>query len=108
MFRDPKNALLPNWKHLPVAYHGRASSIVVSGTPIQRPKGQIKLADQDAPVLSASRKLDFELEVAFITCGKTKLGEHISVEKAEDFIAGFVLFNDWSARDIQQWEYVPL
>jgi fumarylacetoacetase len=108
MFRDPKNALLPNWKHLPVAYHGRASSIVVSGTPIHRPKGQIKPADKDAPIFSPSRKLDFELEVAFVTCGKTKLGQSISVEEAEDHMAGFVLFNDWSARDIQQWEYVPL
>src|SRR5690606_23213374 len=73
MFRDPKNALLPNWKHLPVAYHGRASSIVVSGTPIYRPKGQIKLPDSEQPVFSASRKMDFELEMAFITCGETKL-----------------------------------
>lgn len=108
MFRDPKNALLPNWKHLPVGYHGRASSIVVSGTDIRRPKGQIKPADSEVPIFSPSRKLDFELEVAFITCGETKLGQSISVHDAEDFIAGFVLFNDWSARDIQQWEYVPL
>lgn len=108
MFRDPKNALLPNWKHIPVGYHGRASSIVVSGTPIHRPKGQIKPADQEMPVFTSSKKLDFELEVAFITCGETKLGSSIHTADAEDFIAGFVLFNDWSARDIQQWEYVPL
>lgn len=108
MFRDPKNALLPNWKHLPVGYHGRASSIVVSGTPIHRPKGQIKLPDSELPVFSASRKMDFELEVAFITCGETKLGQSLSTVEAEDYIFGFVLFNDWSARDIQQWEYVPL
>lgn len=108
MFRDPKNALLPNWKHLPVGYHGRASSIVVSGTPIKRPKGQLKPADSETPVFSASRKLDFELEVAFITCTETKLGSPVSVKEAEDHIFGFVLFNDWSARDIQQWEYVPL
>ncbi|HYG02054.1 MAG TPA: fumarylacetoacetase [Chryseosolibacter sp.] len=108
MFRDPKNALLPNWKHLPVGYHGRASSIVVSGTPIIRPSGQIKTPDVEAPVFSASRKLDFELEVAFIACGESKLGQPINVNQAEEFIAGFVLFNDWSARDIQQWEYVPL
>lgn len=108
MFRDPKNALLPNWKHLPVGYHGRASSIVVSGTPIHRPKGQIKLPDSEQPVFSASRKMDFELEVAFITCGETKLGQSISTAEAESHIFGFVLFNDWSARDIQQWEYVPL
>jgi fumarylacetoacetase len=108
MFRDPKNALLPNWKHLPVGYHGRASSIVVSGTNIHRPKGQIKYPDQEFPAFSPTQKLDFELEVAFITCGETKLGENIKTKDAEDFIAGFVLFNDWSARDIQQWEYVPL
>jgi fumarylacetoacetase len=108
MFRDPKNALLPNWKHLPVGYHGRASSIVVSGTPIHRPKGQIKLSDSELPVYCPTQKLDFELEVAFITCTETKLGSSISVKEAEDHIFGLVLFNDWSARDIQQWEYVPL
>ena len=108
MFRDPKNALLPNWKHLPVGYHGRASSIVVSGTNIHRPKGQIKTADKKLPEFSATQKLDFELEVAFITCGESKLGHSISVAQADDYIVGFVLFNDWSARDIQQWEYVPL
>lgn len=108
MFRDPKNALLPNWKHLPVGYHGRASSIVVSGTAIHRPYGQIKLPDQEFPVFSASRKMDFELEMAFITCGETKLGHPISTKEAEANIVGLVLFNDWSARDIQQWEYVPL
>lgn len=108
MFRDPKNALLPNWKHLPVGYHGRASSIVVSGTPIHRPKGQIKPGDSELPVFCPSQKLDFELEMAFITCSETKLGSSISVKEAEEHIFGMVLFNDWSARDIQQWEYVPL
>jgi fumarylacetoacetase len=108
MFRDPKNALLPNWKHLPVGYHGRASSIVVSGTDVIRPSGQIKLPDQEAPIFSRSRKLDFELEVAFITCADSKLGHPININQTSEFIAGFVLFNDWSARDIQQWEYVPL
>jgi fumarylacetoacetase len=108
MFRDPKNALLPNWKHLPVGYHGRASSIVVSGTPLHRPKGQIKPPDAELPLFCPSRKLDFELEMAFITCGETKLGTSISTKEAEDHIFGFVLFNDWSARDIQNWEYVPL
>jgi fumarylacetoacetase len=108
MFRDPKNALLPNWKHLPVGYHGRASSIVVSGTGIHRPKGQIKPADSELPVYCPSQKLDFELEVAFVTCTKTKLGSSISTHDAEDHIFGLMLFNDWSARDIQQWEYVPL
>lgn len=108
MFRDPKNALLPNWKHLPVGYHGRASSIVVSGTPIHRPKGQIKPADSELPVFCPSQKMDFELEMAFITCSETKLGSSISIHGAEDHIFGMVLFNDWSARDIQQWEYIPL
>jgi fumarylacetoacetase len=108
MFRDPKNALLPNWKHVPIAYHGRASSIVVSGTDITRPSGQIKLPDSDTPVFAPSRKLDFELEVAFITCAESKLGRPVGIGQTSDYIAGFVLFNDWSARDIQQWEYVPL
>ena len=108
LFRDPKNALLPNWKHLPVGYHGRASSIVVSGTPIHRPHGQIKLPDAELPVLCPTRKLDFELELAFITGSNTELGKAIRLQEAEDHIIGFVLFNDWSARDIQQWEYVPL
>ncbi len=108
MFRDPKNALLPNWKHLPVGYHGRASSIVISGTPIHRPKGQIKPPDAELPVFSSTKKLDFELEVAFIICNETKLGTHINTKEAEENIFGLVLFNDWSARDIQTWEYVPL
>lgn len=108
MFRDPKNALLPNWKHLPVGYHGRASSIVVSGTDIRRPQGQIKRPDQDGPQFAATRKLDFELELAFITCRENLLGSPVSLKESDDYIAGFVLFNDWSARDIQQWEYVPL
>ncbi len=108
MFRDPANALLPNWKHLPVGYHGRASSIVISGTPIRRPKGQLKLPNEELPIFGPTRKLDFELEVAFVCCGENALGSPVSVEEAEDLIAGFVLFNDWSARDIQQWEYVPL
>ena len=108
MFRDPDHALLPNWKHLPVAYHGRASSIVVSGTPIFRPKGQIKDPNSDVPAFGPTRKLDFELEVAFITGKQTRLGDSISTTDAEDYIFGFVLFNDWSARDIQTWEYAPL
>ncbi|EMR03528.1 fumarylacetoacetase [Cesiribacter andamanensis] len=108
MFRDPENALLPNWKHLPVGYHGRASSIVVSGTPLHRPLGQTKAPDAEAPSFGPSKRLDFELEVAFITCRETRLGERISTGEAEDHIIGLVLFNDWSARDIQVWEYVPL
>lgn len=108
MFRDPKNALLPNWVHLPVAYHGRASSIVVSGAPIHRPKGQTRPDDSKPPLFGPSRQLDFELEVAFIVCGETDLGESITTANAEDHIFGLVLFNDWSARDIQRWEYQPL
>lgn len=108
MFRDPANALLPNWKHLPVAYHGRASSIVVSGVDIHRPKGQIKPADAPAPIFSPTRMLDFELEMAFIVGKETALGQSVSTAEAHDYIFGFTLFNDWSARDIQTWEYVPL
>lgn len=108
MFRDPDNALLPNWKHLPVGYHGRASSIVPSGINIHRPKGQFKDPDMDAPAFGPSRRMDFELEVAFITGKSTKMGDSVSTADAEEYIFGFVLFNDWSARDIQAWEYVPL
>ena len=108
MFRDPANALLPNWKHIPVGYHGRSSSIVVSGTDIYRPKGQTKADDADTPVFGPSRLFDFELEMAFITGKKTALGETISTAEAEDAIFGMLLFNDLSARDIQKWEYVPL
>lgn len=108
MFRDPENALLPNWKHLPVGYHGRASSIVVSGTPIHRPCGQIKPIETTAPIFSASKQLDFELEMGFIVNRNTEMGTRISTAEAEDAIFGMVLFNDWSARDIQSWEYVPL
>jgi len=108
IFRDPKSPLLPNWKHLPVGYHGRASSIVVSGTDIRRPRGQIKMPDKPAPEFSSSRKLDFELELAFVTCAENSLGNPVTIDRTDDYIAGFVLFNDWSARDIQQWEYVPL
>jgi len=108
MFRDPANALLPNWKHIPVGYHGRASSIVVSGTNIHRPVGQTKDDTKEFPDFGPSRLLDFELEMAFITGKSTQLGERIPIERAEDYIFGVVLFNDLSARDIQKWEYVPL
>ena len=108
MFRDPANALLPNWKHLPVGYHGRASSIVVSGTSIRRPKGQVKPKDAALPVFQASARLDFELETAFIIGKETQMGDSVSTAAASDYIFGMVLFNDWSARDIQNWEYVPL
>ncbi|MCH7412004.1 fumarylacetoacetase [Belliella sp. R4-6] len=108
MFRDPDNALLPNWKHLPVGYHGRASSIIPSGIPITRPKGQFKDPNMESPEFGPSRRLDFEVELAFITGRATKMGDSIKTADAEDYIFGFVLFNDWSARDIQAWEYVPL
>lgn len=108
MFRDPANALLPNWKHLPVGYHGRASSILPSGVSIHRPKGQFKSPDMEVPGFGPCRNLDFELEVAFITFPGKPLGQRISTAEAENFIFGMVLFNDWSARDIQSWEYVPL
>lgn len=108
MFRDPENALLPNWRHIPVGYHGRASSIVVSGTPIKRPKGQVMPKDATAPVFKPSGRLDFELEMGFITGKNTQLGDSVSTADAADYIFGLVLFNDWSARDIQKWEYVPL
>ncbi len=108
MFRDPTNALLPNWKHLPVGYHGRASSIVISGTDFHRPKGQTKPADAEKPVFGPCKLLDFELEMAFVIGKETKLGESVSTANAEEHIFGMLLFNDWSARDIQTWEYVPL
>ncbi len=108
MFRDPANALLPNWKHLPVGYHGRASTICVSGHSFKRPKGQSKPADSDFPVFGASKLLDFELETAFVIGKDTEMGESVSTKAAKDYIFGMMLFNDWSARDIQTWEYVPL
>ena len=108
MFRDPENALLPNWKHLPVGYHGRTSSIVVSSTDIHRPNGQVILAQSKSPILAPSSKIDFELEMGFIIGKNTALGTSVKADHAEDYIFGKVLFNDWSARDIQKWEYVPL
>ena len=108
MFRDPANALLPNWKYIPVGYHGRASSIILSGQEIHRPKGQQKPKDDEAPVFGPCKLLDFELEMGFITYEGKRLGDSISTAEADDYIFGMVLFNDWSARDIQKWEYVPL
>ena len=108
MFRDPANALLPNWKHLPVGYHGRASSIIISGTEFHRPKGQTKPIANENPIFGPCKQLDFELEMAFIVNKNTELGDSISTTEAEDAIFGMVIFNDWSARDIQSWEYVPL
>ncbi|CAN7979846.1 unnamed protein product, partial [Ixodes pacificus] len=108
MFRGKDNALMPNWKHLPVGYHGRASSIVVSGTPIRRPNGQTRPDDSKPPVFGPCRLMDFELEMAFFVGPASSLGDPIAVQTAEDHIFGMVLMNDWSARDIQKWEYVPL
>lgn len=108
MFRDPENALLPNWLHIPVGYHGRSSSIIPSGINVRRPNGQTLPAGADKPVFGPSRLVDFELEMAFITTDANDLGEPIPIDEAEDYIFGLVLFNDWSARDIQKWEYVPL
>jgi len=108
MFRDPDNALLPNWLHMPVGYHGRASSIVVSGTPVKRPYGQTLPAGAESPVYGPSKLMDFELEMGFIIGKNSDLGEQITTENADDYIFGLALFNDWSARDIQKWEYVPL
>ncbi|AFM04979.1 fumarylacetoacetate hydrolase [Bernardetia litoralis DSM 6794] len=108
LFRPNAEALMPNWKHIPVGYHGRASSIVISGTEIHRPKGQIKPNPDEAPIFSPCKTLDFELEMAFIVGKATKLGDSVTVDTAEDHIFGMTVFNDWSARDIQKWEYVPL
>jgi len=108
MFRGPENALMPNWLHLPVGYHGRSSTIIPSGIPVHRPQGQTLPHGAETPVFGPSKLVDFELEMAFITTDANEIGEPIPIEEAEDYIFGLVLFNDWSARDIQKWEYVPL
>ncbi len=108
MFRGKENALMPNWLHIPVGYHGRSSSIVPSGINIRRPWGQTLPEGAENPIFSPSKMIDFELEMAFITTDANALGEPIPVNEAEEYIFGLVLFNDWSARDIQKWEYVPL
>ena len=108
MFRPDQEPLLPNWRWLPVAYHGRAGSVVVSGTDVVRPQGQRKPPDEDAPIFGPSRRLDFELELGFVVGVPTELGETVPVEAFADHVFGVVLVNDWSARDIQAWEYVPL
>lgn len=108
MFRDPSNALLPNWTEMPVGYNGRASTVVVSGTDIVRPSGQLKPNADDRPIFSACKRLDFELETAFVVGKGNDIGQPIAVDEAFDHIFGMVLLNDWSARDIQKWEYVPL
>jgi len=108
MLRGPENALMPNWKWLPVAYHGRASSIVISGTDVRRPSGQIKPPDADAPTFGLTKSFDYELEMAFLIGPGNSLGDPVPIDRAIDHIFGFVLMNDWSARDIQAWEYQPL
>lgn len=108
MLRGPENALMPNWKWLPVAYHGRASSIVISGTDVRRPKGQIKPPDAPAPLFGPSKSFDYELEMAFLIGPSNQLGEPVPIDRAPDHIFGMVLMNDWSARDVQAWEYQPL
>src|SRR6266487_1753669 len=108
MLRGPENALMPNWKWLPVAYHGRASSIVISGTDVRRPSGQIKPPDADVPAFGPTKSFDYELEMAFLIGPGNSLGEPVPINRAIDDIFGFVLMNDWSARDIQAWEYQPL
>ncbi|GEQ86627.1 fumarylacetoacetase [Patiriisocius marinistellae] len=108
LFRDPENALLPNWLRIPIGYHGRSSSIIPSGTPVRRPVGQMKPGEDGVPGFGPSKLLDFELEMAFITTAANDLGKRVDISEAEDYIFGLVQFNDWSARDIQAWEYVPL
>ncbi len=108
MFRGPDKALMPNWLHLPVAYNGRASTVVVSGADVRRPSGQIKPEGSEAPVFSACKKLDFELEMGAVVGVGNPMGEPVTVEQAQEMIFGYVLLNDWSARDIQIWEYQPL
>ena len=108
MFRDPNNALLPNWTEMPVGYNGRASTVIVSGTDVIRPSGQLKPNANDRPIFSPCKRLDFELETAFVVGKGNNIGQPIAVDDAAEHIFGMVLLNDWSARDIQKWEYVPL
>jgi fumarylacetoacetase len=108
MFRDKSNPLLPNWLHIPIGYNGRASTVVVSGTEVRRPHGQLKPPAADAPSFGPSKRLDFELEMGIVVGQPSRLGERLSEAEADAMIFGFTLLNDWSARDIQQWEYVPL
>jgi fumarylacetoacetase len=108
MFRPDQEPLLPNWRWLPVGYHGRAGSVVASGTDVVRPNGQRKAPDEDAPTFGPSRRLDFELELGFVVGVGSELGEPVPVDAFSDHVFGVVLVNDWSARDIQAWEYVPL
>ncbi len=108
MFRGPENALPPNWLHIPIGYNGRASTVVVSGTEITRPNGQTKAPDADMPSFGPCKRLDIELEMGAIIGGSSEMGHPVSVQQADDMIFGYVLLNDWSARDIQAWEYQPL
>ena len=108
MFRDKSNPLLPNWLHIPIGYNGRASTVVVSGTRVRRPRGQLKPPNAELPIFGACRRLDFELEIGVVIGQPSPIGEMLSERQAEEMIFGFTLLNDWSARDIQQWEYVPL
>jgi fumarylacetoacetase len=108
MFRPDAEPLLPNWRHLPVGYHGRAGTVVASGTPVRRPRGQSKPPDAEAPVFGASRRLDIELELGFVVGRPSRLGEPVPTSAFREHVFGVVLVNDWSARDIQAWEYVPL
>ena len=108
MFRPDSEPLLPNWRHLPVGYHGRAGTVVVSGTPVRRPQGQAKPPDADVPAFGPSRRLDIELELGFVVGRPSRLGEPVPTGAFADHVFGVVLVNDWSARDIQAWEYVPL
>ena len=108
MFRGKDNALQPNWLHMPIGYNGRASTVVVSGTKVRRPRGQLKPPTAEVPSFGACKRLDFELEMGFVVGQPSKMGEMLTEKQAEEMIFGFVILNDWSARDIQQWEYVPL
>lgn len=108
IFRPDAEPLLPNWRHLPVGYHGRSGTVVVSGTPVRRPQGQLKPRDADAPTYGPSRRLDIEAELGFLVGAPTGIGERVGVEGFADHVFGVLPVNDWSARDIQAWEYVPL
>jgi fumarylacetoacetase len=108
MFRGKDNALQPNWLHMPIGYNGRASTVVVSGTKVRRPRGQLKPPGADVPSFGPCKRLDFELEMGVVVGQSSPIGEMLTEKQAEEMIFGFVLLNDWSARDIQQWEYVPL
>ena len=108
MFRGKDNALQPNWLHMPIGYNGRASTVVVSGTKVRRPRGQLKPPTAEVPSFGPCKRLDFELEMGAVVGQPSRMGEMLTEQQAEEMIFGFVILNDWSARDIQQWEYVPL